>query len=63
MRPSRTDDPVDPIAGLRENLNLLRCSVEQMTGAMAGILHEVRSFDARLSTLEAGLGGSAANQR
>ncbi|WP_433565951.1 hypothetical protein ACQP1O_12365 [Nocardia sp. CA-151230] len=62
MRPSRTDDPVDPIADLRANLYLLRCSVERMTEAMKGILHEMRSFDARLSTLEAGLGDPAANK-
>ncbi|MEU1429697.1 hypothetical protein ABZ412_21715 [Nocardia sp. NPDC005746] len=53
-RPRRTDDPVDPIADLRANLNLLRHSVEQMTEAMKGILQEMRSVDARLSALEAG---------
>ncbi|WP_433593815.1 hypothetical protein [Nocardia sp. CA-145437] len=54
-RPRRIDDPVDPIADLRANLNLLRYSVEQMTEAMKGILQEMRSFDARLSALEAGV--------
>ncbi|MFE5285229.1 hypothetical protein ACFRAQ_09700 [Nocardia sp. NPDC056611] len=54
-RPRRTDDPVDPIADLRANLNVLRYSVEQMTEAMKGILQEMRSFDARLSALEAGV--------
>lgn len=54
-RPRRTADPVDPVADLRANLNLLRYSVEQMTEAMKGILQEMRSFDARLSALEAGV--------
>ncbi|MFD7845929.1 hypothetical protein ACFV4K_23680 [Nocardia sp. NPDC059764] len=54
-RPRRTDDPVDPIADLRASLNLLRYSVEQMTEALTGILQEMRSFDARLSALEAGV--------
>ncbi|GAB2449887.1 hypothetical protein [Nocardia tengchongensis] len=55
-RPRRTDEPVDPIADLRASLNLLRHSVEQTTEAMRGILQEMRSFDARLSALEAGAG-------
>ncbi|MGW4355074.1 hypothetical protein ACWELJ_23615 [Nocardia sp. NPDC004582] len=54
-RPRRTGEPVDPIADLRANVNLLRYSVDQMTEAMKGILQEMRGFDARLSALEAGL--------
>ncbi|APB00044.1 hypothetical protein [Nocardia seriolae] len=53
MRPRPDNDPIDPIADLRANLNLLRYSVEQMTEAMKGILQEMRGFDARLSALEA----------
>ncbi|MEC3914597.1 hypothetical protein [Nocardia sp. CDC160] len=61
MRPRPNADPIDPIADLRANLNLLRHSVEQMTEAMRGILQEMRGFDARLSALEAHVGDSQPN--
>ncbi|GAB0101730.1 hypothetical protein JMUB6875_06940 [Nocardia sp. JMUB6875] len=56
MRSRPNAEPIDPIADLRANLNLLRYSVEQMAEAMKGILQDMRSFDARLSALEAQAG-------
>ncbi|MFE3257437.1 hypothetical protein ACFXPS_15105 [Nocardia sp. NPDC059091] len=49
--------------GPSANVNLPRYSVEQMTEAMKVILHEMRGFDARLSTLEAGLGDPTAHKK
>lgn len=56
MRSRPNAEPIDPIADLRANLNLLRYSVEQMAEAMKGILQDMRGFDARLSALEAQAG-------
>ncbi|WP_040810118.1 hypothetical protein [Nocardia concava] len=58
MRSRPNADPIDPIADLRANLNLLRYSVEQMAEAMKGILQDMRNFDARLSALEAQAGAA-----